>query len=299
MINTVNNQGFKSRILSLANLPKNLIVLKVETISILTLNIDAHPLDREMRIDRVVSLLDAHSPDIVFLQETTAQDNSSDASEYIANAARFTLASQSGIGTAILSKFPVLESFNSSFKGSISHPSATFAKVKIGKHEALTCSAHLSWGSGMEVERLTQAQEIDAVFASYGTLEPFRKGGSGMLGFFGGDLNSLPDSATLRWLQGLSVENNLSTHWTDSWVRGSGSGTTSDPTNPLAARTAISANLAIWPEAPLPSRRIDYILSRGYAYGRPGAPLKATVIDSGSKGNFPSDHYALLATFAL
>jgi len=271
----------------------------VDSISILTLNIDSHPLDRKTRIDGVVSLLTAHSPDIVFLQETMSQDNSSDASEYIAKAANLTLASQSGIGTAILSKFPVLESFSISIKGSISHPSATFAKVQVGKHVALTCSAHLSWGSGMEVERLHQAQEIDAVFASYGALEPFRKGGSGILGFFGGDLNSLPDSATLRWLQGLSVENNLSTHWTDSWVRGIGPGITSDPNNPLAARTALTGNLAIWPEAPLPSRRIDYILSRGYAYGRPGAPLKAEIIDSSPNGTFPSDHYALLATFSL
>lgn len=271
----------------------------MNSLSILTFNIDSHPLDRENRIDGVISLLAAHSPDIVFLQETMAHDNSSDASEYIANAASFTLASQAGTGTAILSKLPILESFNISIKGSISQPSATFAKVQVGKQQALTCSAHLSWGSGMEVERLNQAQEIDDVFARNGALEPFRKGGTGILGFFGGDLNSLPDSATLRWLQGLSVENNLSTHWTDSWVRGIGPGITSDPNNPLVARTALSGNLAIWPEAPLPSRRIDYILSRGYAYGRPGAPLKATVIDSSPNGTFPSDHYALLSTFAL
>lgn len=271
----------------------------METLSILTLNIDSHPLDREKRIDDVSLLLITHKPDIVFLQETMSQDNLSDASEYIANTANYNLSSRSGIGTSILSNFPVIESFNTEITGAISHPSATFAKFQIGQHQALTCSAHLSWGSGMEVERLQQAQQIDTVFARYGALEPFRKGGSGVLGFLGGDLNSLPDSATLRWLQGLSVENNLSTHWTDAWIRGSGPGITSDPNNPLAVRTALSGNLAIWPSAPLPSRRIDYLLSRGYAYGRPGAPLTATVLNTCPTTSFPSDHYALLATFAL
>jgi endonuclease/exonuclease/phosphatase family metal-dependent hydrolase len=271
----------------------------VSILKILTFNIDAHPKDRLERVKRVTQLLDTYQPDIVLLQETIPLEPGFDAAEYIAANSYLKLASNSNKGTAILSIFDPIDSFSLDLAGKISRPSATFAKFDTPTHPIVVCSAHLSWGSAMEVERLTQVMQIEEVFARYGAVDPFREGGNGVISFLGGDLNATPEAASIKWLKGLSVENSSSTHWTDAWVIGNGAGYTSDPENPLLTRTAESSNIGNWPEAPLPKRRIDYLFSRGFAYGRAGAPLEVEVISNLPGHPFPSDHYALLGKFSF
>jgi endonuclease/exonuclease/phosphatase family metal-dependent hydrolase len=271
----------------------------VSTLSIFSLNIDAHPLDREKRVQDVSDIIKNLDPDIVLLQETTPKQEGFDASNVIADQTGLNLSISNPLGTAILSKFSAIQSFPLELTGSISRPSASFAMFQTPSHPLLVCSAHLSWGSAMEVERLEQAQLIDKVFNSYGAVEPFREGGNGILSFLGGDLNAVPDSSTIKWLKGLTVENSQSTHWTDSWIRGDSEGFTSDNKNPLLTRTAEGAGIGNWIEAPLPSRRIDYIFSRGFAFGRAGAPLESRLINSFDLDPFPSDHYGILADFSL
>jgi endonuclease/exonuclease/phosphatase family metal-dependent hydrolase len=109
----------------------------------------------------------------------------------------------------------------------------------------------------------------------------------------GGDLNSEPTAASVRWLTGLDVQDGRSTLWVDAWRFGPGAGCTSTASNPFSARTA--ASVGITDPEQLPDRRIDYLFSRGYAFGRTGAITEAELLGDGPGKAF-GDHYGVGAT---
>jgi endonuclease/exonuclease/phosphatase family metal-dependent hydrolase len=167
------------------------------------------------------------------------------------------------------------------------------ATFDAGCHRYVAISTHLSWGSGREGKRLDEALLIDQAVARHCPLD-LRRDEDLPLALLGGDLNCEPDSATLRWLRGLDVQQHSSTLWVDAWHAGSGPGWTSTAENPFSARTAQA--VGITQPLLLPDRRIDFLLSRGYAYGRPGAAVHAELLGRGGDSAF-GDHYGVGGTF--
>lgn len=263
---------------------------------VVTLNLDANP-DRAMaRLLAASKEVDRLQPEILCVQEVVDLDGTSTA-ELLAAMCGYKVASQSRTGEAVLTRLSVRKAWGVTLPDGGGRAGAALALVSTGCHEYLVASAHFGWGSGKENERLRQAMALDAEFASVAPLEQPRDGSAVTIGVIAGDLNAEPGAASLGWLTGKTVERDKSTLWTDAWLRGTGDGVTSDPQNMWAPRTALSVGISD-PQM-LPQRRIDYVLVRGYAYGRPGAPLAAEVVATQPwTGLLPSDHYGVLAELA-
>jgi endonuclease/exonuclease/phosphatase family metal-dependent hydrolase len=247
-----------------------------------------------------------HDCDVILLQETAtgagfdtaktvadllgmqvvsrARNGSTQAGVYGASAAY-------NIGTAILTALPVHEAAAIDYTDGVSGQFSS-AIIEAGSRRYLFLSAHFGWGATRESVRLQQAVEINdracAVMSANDRIETT---------FFGGDLNTDPDSATSGFLRGKYVVPGEESFWVDSWVSaGEGPGFTQSPHNVWAQWTARKAGI----ENPLqlPERRIDYLYSRGWAYGKSGAPIRAEI-----RGRLPltgihaSDHLGLVVDF--
>lgn len=167
-------------------------------------------------------------------------------------------------------------------------------------------SAHLAWGNPSEGARLTQAHLIDDHAASVhqgvidsGFITDEDRPQAHHTAVLGMDANTLPNSATIRYLTGLEPAPDLSsTTWVDTYAKTlpdwpcEHDGCSSCPVNSRAAATASIVGIEN-PEL-LPHRRIDYLMVRGYAHGRPLCPLASEPL--GFATPEPSDHYGLVAT---
>ena len=253
---------------------------------VLSWNLDHHPERARERVAYAAEMIAALRPDVVCVQETAGPRL-----DELQKRTGLVVAAASERGEAVLTKLPVEDRITFRFAPD-SWAGATGAVLDAGCHRIAVVSAHLQWGSGAEHHRLAQARVIDATIGKYASLEPFRENGNGVIGVLAGDLNAEPGSATIRYLTGLGVEAGSSTTWTDSWVRGSGDGVTSSGRNPLAGRTARTVGLD--GEGEMPERRIDYILVRGYAYRRPGAPLATKLVGTDAGERTASDHYGII-----
>lgn len=157
-------------------------------------------------------------------------------------------------------------------------------------------TAHLAWGSAAEPARVEEAYQIErwAVELSKATTAGHGWDRDPVV-VLTGDLNTLPDSSTLRFLTGLEGYRGHGTLWVDAWaVAGAGDGFTADPTNEWNAATAKIVGIA-YPQMN-PHRRIDFVLVRGWVYGRAGYPLAARLVGTDPVGPTacqPSDHYGV------
>lgn len=258
----------------------------VNRLRLLSWNLDHHPEAQLERTRFAADTIRALQPDVVCVQEISGERL-----ELLAELTGLAIASRSERAEAVLSNHRVEQRFEIPLATG-AWAGATGAMLDTGCHRYAVVSAHLNWGSGTEHLRLEQAVTLDDTVDRYASLEPFREGGNGVIGVIAGDLNAEPGAASIRYLTGLGVENGRSTTWTDAWVRGSGDGASSSGLNPLAARTAHTVGLD--GEGPVPERRIDYVLVRGYAYRRPGAPLTTRLIGAGDGERTASDHYGIL-----
>lgn len=147
-------------------------------------------------------------------------------------------------------------------------------------------STHLAWGSDAEGVRLEQLEYLDEMSAAAQRRSPQT------VHVLCGDLNALPEGRAIRFMTGLDIgREGQGTQWVDAWAAAGtgGDGATSDP---ALVRAQISAqSVGIQRQDLLPRRRIDYVLVRGYAYGRPGCPLTCGVLP----GADASDHNGIVA----
>lgn len=262
------------------------------SLSVLTWNLLSTPDDQNARLSEISAAINSLAPDVVCVQEAWAG-----AASNVAQATGMrVLAHSTGNtheGTAVLSKLPAAPGISSEqfelpgwcAKGRKKQACAATVVSTTGRRWRFT-SAHLTWGSDREPTRLEQAQYLDDLAGAAHTRAP------GTVDVLCGDLNALPESRTLRYLTGLDVDlRGSGTLWVDAWqVRGSGPGYTSDPT--LARAEATARYVGIERVDLLPHRRIDYVLVRGFAHGRPGSPLTADLVPGGTA----TDHHGLLAT---
>lgn len=260
------------------------------TFRVATLNLDHFDDDRSERLHAAAAEIRRHDSDVVLVQEVSTLDGV-DTAGILAERGGYQVAVLTPGGNAILTRL----AHRDAGVVSLGHADAAAATVDAGCHQYLVVSTHLSWGSGRESVRLDEARRLESWVAERAPLDPQRSGDPGALhAVLGGDLNSEPDTVTLRWLRGLDVLEDNSTLWVDAWsAAGRGPGYTSTPENPYSARTAAAVGITR-PEL-LPDRRIDYLLTRGYAHGRAGAALHAEILGRGDRRSF-GDHYGVGAT---
>lgn len=242
--------------------------------------------------------------DIVLLQEV-ARGEGYDAAWDLAELLDYDVASEGHTsyaaswghhnGTAILTRLPVLSTVRIPLEGGVvEEAAATWLMSRYGT-PILVVTAHLEWGAEKEHVRLSQVRQIDHVVEAMLANRP--ESDREPIVIFGGDFNTEYESDSIRYLTGKSAVAGESAFWTDVWEinRDSGNpGYTSMPAkNTLAAEVATNRGLNPFY---IPARRIDYILVRGWVWGRIGCPMNADIRPAlTSRGAAVSDHELLVA----
>lgn len=168
---------------------------------------------------------------------------------------------------AIFSKYPIQKiDFINSYDQRV-----MAGRVKVDNRFYNIFSAHLSWGPDNGYERLAQVSLIDRVARA------FELSDKDSVSVLCGDLNADPESRPVRFLKGwdLGVDNVSSTLWMDahSEAGDESNWTTSDHSvNHYGVQTALRHKI-VYTDF-LPQRRIDYIFSRGWLYGKSGYPVE-------------------------
>lgn len=269
-----------------------------------TLNLNHAPDEIERRTGLVCDELGSLAPAVLCLQEVRFEaDGSSRQLKTIAAVTGMDIISARAqadrkdggfTGNAVLSSLPSVEA-GSIMLGTPHHPvnRAEYAVLAAPTGQTLiVISAHLACGGDKEGTRLTQMTSIDArvraLMDRYQDLHP--------VALIAGDFNTMPGSDTNRYLngQGAGTDGGY-TYWTEAFaVAGNPEeATTVAAANPWAQATARSVGIE-FPEL-LPDRRIDYVWTYGWAYGRPGCPvaMQRSFTDTTRYGYPASDHYGL------
>jgi endonuclease/exonuclease/phosphatase family metal-dependent hydrolase len=275
---------------------------------ITTLNINHDPAELERRTGLVCDELGILRPEVLCLQEVTFEaDGTSRQLKMIAAETGLAVVAASTQSTSKhghLSGNAVLSSLVRIEAGTIvlGTPGEVLKRVDYAVLQSRTgqtlivVSAHLCWGGDKEGVRLAQTTAIDgrirALMDRYKDRHP--------VAILAGDFNSLPDSDTHRYLAGLGAgANGGYTFWTEAFaVAGNPEeATTVAADNYWAQKTARGVGIE-FPEL-LPDRRIDFVYTYGWAYGRPGCPVavQRSFTDTTRYGFPASDHYGLTADF--
>lgn len=282
-----------------------------ETLKVATWNLLCSDVDLRERMEEAAAhVLDA---DIVLVQESRQDEgNVPSSAQVLADQIGMKVASPTNspsrrpgeshyrYGTAILTKLPIIEEGTVDLRGCNGwqdYASIAWLTAPSGRR-ILAVSAHLEWGGDKENIRLAQAIAIENE-VRVRLAEHARTTSVTPIALLGMDANALPESDTIRYITGLGAGIGFGgAQWVDMWAAsGQGSGHTSVVSgNPYAVSTAISVGITR-PEM-VPDRRIDYLLARGWVYGRPGHPLDVEVRGQSSMLGkvVASDHRAVVAT---
>jgi len=283
--------------------------LDSNTFTIATWNILINPVQILERMEEAAAWME--DVDILFVQEALHMETGSLSSAHIlahllgmevaalSYEKSFSYGQDIGSGTAILTKFPVeVQKYIDLSEAGGSHQDASLALLTTPSGTPIyAVSAHLDWGGHAEPIRLRQAKAIERECAARSE-EYLQVTGKPPLILMGADLNTKPESDTVRYLTGLTGTASASSAlWVDIWETvGDGPGYTSRvDDNPHVLATAKSKNV-IKPEL-IPPRRIDYLFARGWVYGSTGSPISAELIGGSSKlgVTHASDHLGIKA----
>lgn len=172
--------------------------------------------------------------------------------------------------------------------------------VKLDNTVVYFYNVHLAWGN-REAERLRQMETIDLISDNYDDMWVGDDTVS-VVHVLLGDCNALPDSRSIRFMKGLDVSSrgNSSTLWVDAW-ESSGSNpdtwVTTDHANNEYGINSAHRNGILHAEF-TPKRRVDYILVKGFAYGRIGSPILFDYIHD-NNGEALSDHNGIMCELLL
>jgi endonuclease/exonuclease/phosphatase family metal-dependent hydrolase len=280
--------------------PTSLTAFGDPTLTVITWNILHTDLDQyPERIREAAAHLDgAH---VIALQEAR-RDGTRDAAAEIAAQLGLAVAGR-GVDqpadaanpsdVAVLTSLPVLSSRAVRYRPD---SPAEFVLVELeapSGRRLLVVSAHLTWGGIQEPTRVDQVRRIDQVVQARLT-ELARDGIEDAITVLGGDLNATPDADTIRFLTGLHAVAGQGAFWVDAWATsGDGSsGYTVEPSNAWAAWTA--RRHGVQNPMVMPSRRIDYLMVRGWCYSKPGYPVSTFMVGTRSvTGVLASDHWGV------
>ncbi|AQS72126.1 endonuclease/exonuclease/phosphatase family protein [Streptomyces pactum] len=249
----------------------------------------------------ILAVLGELRPDVVGLQEVWAADDGANLAEWLAGELGLHCAWAAceaperwqrrigddtvGIGTAVLSRWPVVE------RAALRLPApgelddgrlALYARLDAPGHPVPFFTAHLNSGRHASAVRLEQAAALADFVAAH-------RHGTGFPPVVTGDFNARPESAEVRLLTRAAPAAPGRAALLDAWEY-------ADPSAPSA--TWDGANPYI-PDGPVPGTRIDYVhvgppgpdgLGRVRAVRRAG--------DGPVDGVWPSDHAAVVADLA-
>lgn len=274
-----------------------------EELSIVTLNALNNKFMVENRIERIAHELLDLAADIVMLQEIFFEEDSTSPSLqticditglHIVSSNPFPIPNRAGFlfGTAILSRFPVIEA-GISFKPKNDKPNDTcYAIVEDAQSRPIIIfSTHGTWGGANEYFRTQQAYAVNThaeeLLTKYQDRNP--------IALWAGDFNAVPDSSTIRYITGLGSVNDSGTYWVDAWDYAG------DKTAGYTSRTDLlhsidtATKVGITRPDMIPHRRIDYLFVHGWAYGRPGCPLSTQLVmdSTDEQGYTVSDHLGI------
>lgn len=159
--------------------------------------------------------------------------------------------------------------------------------TKFNNVDVVTFNAHLVWGANEHL-RFEESKRINNLALKLKSQNPES------VIILAGDLNTEDSSDTIRFLTGKSSFENESTKWVDAWeAKGNSQNQiTSEPLGILSKNTA--AEVGIKFPSMIPSRRIDYIMVQGWAYGVNGSPLTFNRFADKYVENLSiSDHYGI------
>lgn len=166
---------------------------------------------------------------------------------------------------------------------------ALAAHIEFNGHNIHIINAHLAWGGNNEWVRLREAEKINAYVKKKLVSHPEA------IFLLVGDLNTIDNSSTVRYLKGLqeATQPHLGAYWVDAWeLHGNlDNYVTSNPETFWGASTAAGKGLTT--PSLVPKRRIDYIFSHGWCYGKQGYPLNFNRFADEKASIEISDHYGL------
>jgi endonuclease/exonuclease/phosphatase family metal-dependent hydrolase len=267
----------------------------MDRLKLLTVNIWNRQGPWERRRELLRRGIEGLVPDIVALQEVLRLDGDpappSQAEDLAAGLGYKTVFAPAwrpgdgplAMGNAILTKWPIVEHAHWALPTADRQQgrSLGFALVDAPCGKVPVFTTHLTWQLHACDERITQVRFIDdKVREIVARLEdPFPP-------VLLGDFNAEPESDEIRFLRGFTSLGGRGTYWADCWaVAGDGGpGYTYHRANPYALRVRE------------PSRRIDYVFSRGPDRALRAEPLAARLVfDAPVDGVWPSDHYGVYA----
>jgi len=274
------------------------------TLRIATLNILNNPSGFGKRASMLLEEIVKIQPDVINLQEVPSLEEAQlfQAFDRIGYTDSYSASKNrhgNGFyyGNVTLSRLPIVDADElplAVLKAEKTPVAAGIVRVEKNGNPATIINAHLTWGSNMEWVRLRQAEQI-ADYAWQNWLANARPI------LLAGDLNSVPESSTVRFLSGYQEGTRQNgTLWIDAW-RALGTAeneVTSDPTGYWGRMTAAAHNMD---PAFIPKRRIDYIFSFGWGYGKTGGPvsLERFADKPNRDGMTASDHFGLYADILL
>jgi endonuclease/exonuclease/phosphatase family metal-dependent hydrolase len=267
-------------------------------LKILTLNLWSEKIDVEERLESLAKIIMAEQIDIVAFQESSTIKGKSFGMVLLGLLGYSYLVedlNSESHGCGIISNVPILKSFSTPLAST--DRSSVSGIIEFCDKFILVTSTHLSWGLNHEPVRFKQVQELDKKITEY--INSKNLGDNIEIALLAGDFNAEEFNDCVRYLRGELGQFQLETAWTDLYTSiHSDSGVTSSLYNKYAIVTA--RNLGLDTSLNMPERRIDYIFSRGYAYGKPGTCKDIKVIKGSDYGyNEPSDHYGILANIIV
>lgn len=278
-----------------------------KTIRIASLNFLNNPNFFENRLTTLIPTLSSLQPDVILMQEVL--ENKKDLLKEKLKETGYKYSSFGGIdpnklsGNAIFSKLEITnEEFLdfSHISNLVEKPSfyipTVVADIEFHGTKLSLISSHFTWGFQNEASRLLQAEEISRYTENRKNLDTDR------VIIFGGDLNASEHSATVQFLKGRGLSPSLySTYWVDAWeLHGNeGNWSTTDPRLFWNKKTALSVG-SLNPDF-TPERRIDYIFSYGWCYGKVGYPYNfGRFGDTYTYDEYEiSDHYGIFTDIVI
>jgi endonuclease/exonuclease/phosphatase family metal-dependent hydrolase len=266
----------------------------MDRLKVLTLNIWNRQGPWEARRAVIREGIEALAPDVVGLQEVLRLEGAGQAPSqaeelaegfgyHVAHAPAWEIGGGLTFGNAILARWPIVERQQWALPVEPGNETRClqYALVDAPCGKVPVFNTHLSWKLHHAHVRAEQVKLINARILE---LAPV----SGFPPILMGDMNAEPDSDEMRYLRGLTALGGRGTYFSDCWhVRGEGPGYTFARENSYTA------------PAHEPSRRIDYVYTRGPDRQYRGEPLAVRVVlDRPRDGVFASDHYGVYAEIA-
>lgn len=268
------------------------------TLKVATLNLHSGP---DLYVERVTAaIIEAHvnNVDVVLVQEVRetqrellqqAFSRAGYSHSFISESVSAKSNPNNGSSTAIFSRKEMQTARELNLTNLPGAQKAAVLVLDVNGYEIHIISAHLAWGAENGHLRLRQAMLI----ADYA--RRVRLNNADALLVVGGTFNDTPESDSVRYLEGKKAsDDSASTFWLDATHNSEFEHT---PTTRYDTTWGVETakNTGILKPEMLPARKVDYIFTHGWVYGKAGMPLRTTLFgkETTPQGEAISDHYGV------